>query len=110
MWGDQTGLHPLVALLAIYVGLKIGDLLGMILGPVLVLMVRNLWQAGDVPRHRPGPDPGGPGYGGPPPTGRWWSTRRPESQRGRLRRALPAPLGGGGSKEGETVQKKGTES
>ena len=43
--GDQTGLHPLVALLAIYVGLKIGSLLGMILAPVLVLMVRNLWQA-----------------------------------------------------------------
>ena len=35
-----------MALLAIYVGLKIGDLLGMILAPVLVLMVRNLWQAG----------------------------------------------------------------
>src|SRR5699024_9230226 len=39
--GDQTGLHPLVALLAIYVGLNIGSLLGMILAPVLVLMVRN---------------------------------------------------------------------
>ena len=36
--GDQTGLHPLVALLAIYVGLKIGSLLGMILAPVLVLI------------------------------------------------------------------------
>ena len=44
--GDQTGLHPLLALLAIYVGLKIGSLLGMILAPVVVLMVRNLWRAG----------------------------------------------------------------
>lgn len=44
--GDQTGLHPLLALLAIYVGLKIGSLLGMILAPVVVLMIRNLWKAG----------------------------------------------------------------
>ena len=46
MWGTRPACTPLVALLAIYVGLKIGSLLGMILAPVLVLMVRNLWQAG----------------------------------------------------------------
>lgn len=44
--GDQTGLHPLLSLLAIYVGMKLGGVLGMILGPVLLIMVRNLWQAG----------------------------------------------------------------
>lgn len=44
--GDQTGLHPLLSLLAIYVGMKLGGVLGMILGPVLLIMLRNLWQAG----------------------------------------------------------------
>ena len=44
--GDQTGLHPLLSLLAIYVGMKIGGVLAMILAPVLLLMLRNLWQAG----------------------------------------------------------------
>lgn len=44
--GDQTGLHPLLSLFAIYVGMKIGGLLAMILAPVLLLMLRNLWQVG----------------------------------------------------------------
>lgn len=44
--GDQTGLHPLLSLLAIYAGMKIGGVLAMILAPVLLLMLRNLWQAG----------------------------------------------------------------
>ncbi len=44
--GDQTGLHPLLSLLAIYVGMKTAGVLGMILFPVLLIMVRNLWKAG----------------------------------------------------------------
>ena len=44
--GDQTGLHPLLSLLAIYVGMRTAGVLGMILGPVLLIMVRNLWRAG----------------------------------------------------------------
>ncbi len=44
--GNQTGLHPLLSLFAIYVGMKIGGLLAMILAPVLLLMLRNLWQVG----------------------------------------------------------------
>lgn len=44
--GDQTGLHPLLSLLAIYVGMKTAGVLGMILCPVLLIMVRNLWKAG----------------------------------------------------------------
>ena len=108
--GDQTGLHPLVALLAIYVGLKIGSLLGMILAPVLVLMVRNLWQAGmfhatvrdltlaardmaallhrEVVEHE---------------------AARKAKEAASAEAPLP-PSEGEESKEGETVQKKGTES
>ena len=44
--GDQTGLHPLLSLLAIYVGMRMAGVLGMILGPVLLIMMRNLWRAG----------------------------------------------------------------
>lgn len=44
--GDQTGLHPLLSLLAIYVGMKTAGVLGMILFPVVLIMVRNLWKAG----------------------------------------------------------------
>lgn len=44
--GSQTGLHPLLSLLAIYVGMKLGGVLWMILAPVLVIMFRNLWRAG----------------------------------------------------------------
>lgn len=44
--GDQTGLHPLLSLLAIYVGMKTAGVLGMILFPVFLIMVRNLWKAG----------------------------------------------------------------
>lgn len=108
--GDQTGLHPLVALLAIYVGLKIGSLLGMILAPVLVLMVRNLWQAGmfhatvrdltlaarDMAAllHRE-------------------VVEHEAAQKAKAAASAEAPLPpseGEESKEGETVQKKGTES
>ncbi len=44
--GDQTGLHPLLSLFAIYVGMKLGGVLAMILAPVLLLMLRNLWRKG----------------------------------------------------------------
>lgn len=44
--GDQTGLHPLLSLLAIYVGMKTAGVLGMILFPVFLIMIRNLWKAG----------------------------------------------------------------
>ena len=93
-----------MALLAIYVGLKIGSLLGMILAPVLVLMVRNLWQAGmfhatvrdltlaardmaallhrEVVEHEAAQKPKRP----PPPS-------------------PPCPLGGEESKEGEPFKK-----
>ena len=36
----------LLSLLAIYVGMKLGGVVAMILAPVLLLMLRNLWRAG----------------------------------------------------------------
>lgn len=42
--GDQTGLSPILALISIYVGMRLGGVLGMILGPVLVLIVINIYK------------------------------------------------------------------
>ena len=46
--GDQTGLHPIVSLLTIFLGMKMGGLLGMVLGPVLFLTVMNIVKAGGL--------------------------------------------------------------
>jgi predicted PurR-regulated permease PerM len=40
--GDQTGLSPLLSLVGIYVGMKLGGIGGMILGPILLLVLLNL--------------------------------------------------------------------
>ena len=44
--GAQTGLSPILSLVGIYVGMKAGGVLGMILGPLLLLVVINLWKLG----------------------------------------------------------------
>ena len=43
--GQQIGLHPLVTLTAMYAGLRLAGVLGLILGPVAVLIERNLMGA-----------------------------------------------------------------
>lgn len=40
--GDQTGLSPLLSLASIYVGMKLAGVLGMVFGPVVVLVALNL--------------------------------------------------------------------
>ena len=40
--GDQTGLSPILSLISIYVGMKLAGVLGMVLGPVVVLIVINI--------------------------------------------------------------------
>lgn len=40
--GDQTGLSPVLSLISIYAGMKLGGVPGMILGPILTLVVLNL--------------------------------------------------------------------
>ena len=40
--GDQTGLSPILSLISIYAGMKLGGVAGMILGPILTLVVLNL--------------------------------------------------------------------
>ncbi len=40
--GQQIGLHPLVTLLSMYVGLRIFSFIGMIIGPITVLLLKNI--------------------------------------------------------------------
>ena len=44
--GDQTGLSPILSLLGIYVGMKVGGVLGMIVGHLLLLVLINLAKLG----------------------------------------------------------------
>ncbi|MGE5381149.1 MAG: sporulation integral membrane protein YtvI [Methylocystaceae bacterium] len=44
--GNNIGLHPLVTLLSLYVGLQLGGVAGMILAPVLVVFIMSLIKAG----------------------------------------------------------------
>lgn len=40
--GDQIGIHPLLTLLAMYLGMRFLGVFGMILGPVALIVLRNL--------------------------------------------------------------------
>lgn len=42
----QIGMHPLITLMTMYAGLKILGVLGMILGPVIALIIKNLYEGG----------------------------------------------------------------
>lgn len=44
--GDQTGLSPILSLIGIYVGMRVAGVLGMIVGPLLLLVLINLWKLG----------------------------------------------------------------
>lgn len=44
--GDQTGLSPILSLVGIYLGMKLGGVLGMVVGPLLLLVCINLAKLG----------------------------------------------------------------
>lgn len=44
--GNQTGLSPILSLVGIYVGMKLGGVLGMVMGPLLLLVCINLAKLG----------------------------------------------------------------
>lgn len=51
--GDSIGLHPLVTLMSMYIGLKLLGFVGMILGPVTVILLFFFFQSGYL--HIPSP-------------------------------------------------------
>jgi len=48
--GNQLGLHPLVALMAMFVGLKSLGVAGLILGPAIVVIVQTFMKSGLLPQ------------------------------------------------------------
>lgn len=44
--GSQTGLSPVLSLVSIYVGMRLGGVLGMILGPVVCMVALNVCRSG----------------------------------------------------------------
>ena len=48
--GDNIGLHPLATLVSLYVGLKLGGVVGMIMGPVCVVIFIAIYRAGMLDR------------------------------------------------------------
>lgn len=44
--GDNIGLHPLATLFSLYVGLRLGGIIGMFMGPVLIVMIMAACRAG----------------------------------------------------------------
>ena len=44
--GDQTGLSPILSLFSIYIGMRLGGVLGMIFAPIAVLVLINLGKTG----------------------------------------------------------------
>ncbi|NLF46094.1 MAG: sporulation integral membrane protein YtvI [Syntrophomonadaceae bacterium] len=44
--GDNIGLHPLVTVMSLYIGLKLGGVAGMIAGPVLMVIIIACYRAG----------------------------------------------------------------
>ena len=44
--GDQTGLSPILSLVGIYLGMRVGGVLGMVVGPLLLLVFVNLAKLG----------------------------------------------------------------
>ncbi len=44
--GDQTGLSPILSLVSIYVGMRLAGVLGMIFGPVILLIIINIMKMG----------------------------------------------------------------
>ncbi|AEY68073.1 sporulation integral membrane protein YtvI [Clostridium sp. BNL1100] len=44
--GSQIGLHPLVTLLAMYIGLKFFGIIGMFVGPISIIVVKKLQDSG----------------------------------------------------------------
>jgi sporulation integral membrane protein YtvI len=42
--GDQIGVHPLITLIAIYIGLKVFGAIGLMLGPILMLVLKNIFS------------------------------------------------------------------
>lgn len=46
---ESLGLHPLLTMMGIYVGLKLMGVVGMILGPIIIIIIKAFYKAGIFP-------------------------------------------------------------
>lgn len=46
MMSDKMGLSPLISLLSMYVGMKVGGVLGLTFGPVVAVVIVSAWRGG----------------------------------------------------------------
>ena len=46
--GTQIGVHPLIALISMYIGFKIIGILGMIIGPILSVILKSFIEASEI--------------------------------------------------------------
>ncbi|MEG1241297.1 MAG: AI-2E family transporter, partial [Oscillospiraceae bacterium] len=44
--GDQTGLPPILSLVGIFIGMRLGGVFGMIVGPILLMVAINIAKGG----------------------------------------------------------------
>lgn len=42
--GDNVGIHPLETLISFYIGVKLFGVMGIILGPIFVVIIKNIWK------------------------------------------------------------------
>ncbi len=42
--GDNIGIHPLEILISFYIGLKLFGVIGILVGPILVVIIKNVWR------------------------------------------------------------------
>lgn len=44
--GDQTGLHPLLSLISLFIGIKVGGIIGMLIAPIVCMAIISLYNVG----------------------------------------------------------------
>lgn len=92
LMGSQVGLHPWVALAAMYVGVKEAGVVGLLLGPVVAALVQAVYRA--IPPSPPPPDPWRPGARSA--AGAEWYNPAGAEVEAALPRSTPRPGNGGG--------------
>jgi len=50
--GDQLGIHPVLSLISMYVGLKVIGVAGVILGPAIVIIIKACMTSGILPKYK----------------------------------------------------------
>ena len=50
--GKQIGIHPLVTLMSIYIGIKIFGVFGFIIGPCIIIIIKSLQNENILPKWR----------------------------------------------------------